>query len=143
MPFSCVPFSVRNCVAVGGRCIYNAVHSSTETGRKHLYVTSFPGGEGKWQILGDGGDMPAWRRDGKELYYVSASELYAAPVSQVGSQFNPGQPHLLFRLDNTIATGRVYDAAPDGTRFITPVVINHGGTPTNLLLNWPAELAKK
>ena len=118
-------------------------YSSNETGRALLYVTSFPSGVGKWQVPANSADMPVWRRDSKELYYLGGSDFYAVSVSETGSQFNLGQPKLLFRQDNTIATGRVYDAAPDGSRFIAPLVMNQAGTATNLLLNWPAELAKK
>jgi Tol biopolymer transport system component len=95
-------------------------YSSNETGRALLYVTSFPSGAGKWQVSSNSGDMPVWRGDGKELYYlgVSSSDFYAVSISETGSQFNLGQPKLLFRQDNIIATGRVYDANPDGSRFI-------------------------
>src|SRR5262249_48914445 len=40
---------------------------SDETGRDEVYVTSFPGQESKWQISVDGGTVPKWRGDGREL----------------------------------------------------------------------------
>jgi dipeptidyl aminopeptidase/acylaminoacyl peptidase len=118
-------------------------YSSTESGRVQLYVTSFPSGSGKWQVSIDSGDMPAWRRDGREIYFLTASELQAAEVAAVGTQFNPGAPHTIAHLGNAIANGRIYDAMPDGSRFIAPIVPTDAASPIHLLLNWPAELEAK
>src|SRR3989442_794552 len=70
-------------------------YASNESGRSQVYVTSFPGGSGKWQVSSLSGDMPAWRRDGKELDFASGSELQAADVNAAGSQFNPGTPRTI------------------------------------------------
>jgi Tol biopolymer transport system component len=40
-------------------------HTSDETGRNEIYVTSFPIGGGKLLISTRGGSHPRWRRDGK------------------------------------------------------------------------------
>jgi eukaryotic-like serine/threonine-protein kinase len=118
-------------------------YGSSESGRVQLYVTSFPSGSGKWQVSIAGGDMPAWRRDGKELYFTGSSEVQAVDVNAVGGQFNPGPPRTLSRLGNAIANGRVFDAMPDGSRFIAPIVPTDASSPIHLLLNWPAELEAK
>jgi len=118
-------------------------YASNESGRSQAYVTSFPSGAGKWQVSSDGGDMPAWRRDGREIYFVSGSELAAVEVTAVGSQFNPGPPRTITRLGNAIANGRVFDAMPDGSRFIAPIVPTDATSPMHLLVNWPAELDAK
>src|SRR4029077_5595276 len=97
-------------------------YASNESGRFQVYVTSFPGGSGKWQVSSVSGDMPAWRRDGKEIYFASGSELQAAGVQAVASQFNPGTPRTITRLGNAIANGRIFDALPDGSRSIAPIV---------------------
>jgi Tol biopolymer transport system component len=118
-------------------------YSSNESGRTQVYVTSFPGGAGKWQVSNASGDMPAWRKDGKEIYFASVSELQAAPVASVGGQFNPGTPQTIAHLGNAIANGRVFDAMPDGSRFIAPIVPTDAAAPIHLLVNWPAELEAK
>ena len=118
-------------------------YSSNESGRTQVYVTSFPGGAGKWQVSNASGDMPAWRKDGKEIYFASVSELQAAPVASIGGQFNPGTPQTIAHLGNAIANGRVFDAMPDGSRFIAPIVPTDAAAPIHLLLNWPAELEAK
>src|SRR5262245_46027574 len=118
-------------------------YSSNESGRSQLYVTSFPSGAGKWQVSGVAGDMPAWRKDGREIYFVSASELQAVEVSSVTNQFAFGTPRTIAHLGNAIAAGRVFDVMPDGSRFIAPIVPTDSASPIQLLLNWPAELEAK
>ena len=118
-------------------------YASNESGRSQVYVTSFPSGAGKWQVSSNGGDMPAWRRDGREIYFASGSELTVAAVTAVGSQFNPGPPRAITRLGNAIANGRIFDAMPDGSRFIAPIVPTDAASPMQILVNWPAELESK
>ena len=118
-------------------------YSSNEGGRVQVYVTSFPAGGGKWQVSAAVGSLPAWRADGKEIYFASASDLMGAAVSSVGGQFNSGPPQLLAHIGNVIGAGRIYDPMPDGSRFIAPIVPTDAGAPIQLLVNWPAELESK
>jgi Tol biopolymer transport system component len=115
-------------------------YSSNETGRPQVYVTSFPSGAGKWLVSEQVGDVPAWRRDGKEIYFASDSSLVAADVTAVGGQFSVGPSRVVAQLGNAIASGRVYDAMPDGSRFVAPIVASDSAAPIQLLINWPAEL---
>ncbi|HYS03658.1 MAG TPA: protein kinase [Candidatus Dormibacteraeota bacterium] len=118
-------------------------YGSSESGRSQLYVTSFPSGSGKWQVSITGGDMGAWRRDGREIYFTGGSELQAADVTAVGGQFNPGPPRTIAHLGNAIANGRIFDAMPDGSRFIAPIVPTDAASLMHLLVNWPVELEAK
>jgi Tol biopolymer transport system component len=71
-------------------------YTSDETGRDEVYVQSFPVGKGKWQISTGGGGKPVWKRDGRELYYVSSDGyMMAAPVS-IGEKFESSNPRRLF-----------------------------------------------
>src|SRR5436309_12735809 len=67
-------------------------YGSSESGRSQLYVTSFPNGSGKWQVSITGGDMAAWRRDGRAIYITDGSELQAADVTAVGRPCTPVPP---------------------------------------------------
>ena len=40
-------------------------------GDSRSYVRDFPGGGHKWQVSSQGGVQPHWRRDGRELVYLS------------------------------------------------------------------------
>ena len=44
-------------------------YASDESGDWEIYVTSFPGAAGKWQVSRGGGTEPRWRGDGKEIFY--------------------------------------------------------------------------
>jgi Tol biopolymer transport system component len=47
-------------------------YTSNESGLSEIYVIPFPPspGSGRWRVSKDGGVMPRWRRDGKELFYI-------------------------------------------------------------------------
>jgi Tol biopolymer transport system component len=94
-------------------------YASRESGVLEVYVQAFPGPGGKWQISTAGGNLPAWRADGKELYYSSPEGLMAVPVDSTEG-FRSGPPVRLFAFDRFVtAEGYyAYDVAPDGSRFI-------------------------
>src|SRR5262249_33032390 len=56
-------------------------YQSDESGQDpQVYVQTIPAGGGKFQISASGGVMPAWRHDGKELYYLTPEQkLVAVP----------------------------------------------------------------
>ena len=57
-------------------------YASDESGNWEIYVTSFPGAAGKWQVSRGGGTEPRWRGDGKEIFYIAPSGmLMAVPVN--------------------------------------------------------------
>jgi serine/threonine protein kinase len=120
-------------------------YCSNESGEYRVYVVPFPGPGGKWQVsLGDGRG-PLWRRDGKEIFYLSAdNKLMAVNVeSSGGGSFAAGVARVLFDSHSHGVFGR-YDVSADGQRF---VVVYEGNRPSSSTLtsvvNWPAELKKK
>ncbi len=67
-------------------------YASDESGAWEIYVTSFPGTAGKWQVSRGGGTEPRWRGDGKEIFYIAPSGmLMSVPVNGV-TTFATGQP---------------------------------------------------
>ena len=117
-------------------------YTSNESGLSEIYVIPFPPtpNGGKWLVSKGGGVMPRWRRDGKELFYVSPDwkmmevNVTARPV------FQSGAPRALFdthMVDTGIRTGPLsWDLAPDGNRFLI-ITDNAAGAPSlNVILNW-------
>src|SRR6202035_603464 len=47
-------------------------YSSDETGSYQVYVQSFPAGAGMFRVSTAGGVQPRWRRDGKEIFFISS-----------------------------------------------------------------------
>jgi Tol biopolymer transport system component len=97
-------------------------YASDESGEWEIYVTSFPGAAGKWQVSQGGGTEPRWRADGKELFYINAKgTLMSVQVNTEGG-FSTGTPVDLFPLGGRapISSSDLfsYDVAPDGKRFL-------------------------
>lgn len=118
-------------------------YCSNESGEYRVYVVSFPGPGGKWQVSLGEGRSPLWRRDGKEIFYLSAdNKLMAVKVETSGDSFAAGEARVLFDTHSYGVFGR-YDTTADGQRF---VVVYEGNRPTSTLtsvVNWPDELKKK
>ena len=111
---------------------------SDETGRVEVYVRSFPGPGGKWQISTQGGARPFWAKNGRELFYREGNKMMAVPVTTQPT-FRAGAPTLLFEGESRVS----YDVTPDGQRFLT---IQKGeqeaATQINVVLNWFEELKR-
>src|SRR6266550_7978847 len=45
---------------------------SSDSGKDEVYVAPFPGPGGRVQVSSGGGSQPRWRRDGRELFYLSS-----------------------------------------------------------------------
>jgi Tol biopolymer transport system component len=128
-------------------------YTSDETGRREVFVTSFPPGGGKWQISDGGGAQAKWRRDGRELFFRSDEGVMSARVSAEGSSLRAGKPDLVFRgpflggLRGLLLPGfnfPDYDVSGDGRRF---VVFTGGGSKRSaararVVLNWFEELKR-
>lgn len=134
-------------------------YQSNQSGRSEIYVRPFgrpaasgaapelrpgqptdPAG-GQWQVSTQGGTVPKWRRDGKEIYYVGpTAAMMAAPITLTGATAVPGEPALLF--STRIHDGgrsRQYDVTRDGRFLINTMLDDGASAPITLLQNWHPE----
>ena len=126
-------------ISPNGRWI---AYTSNESGKIEIYVTAANGQGGKWQVSPKGGAFPAWRGDGKELFFFDPTNiLMAVDVNEKGSEFSMGQPQRLFQQQAT-ANGAAFDVTPDGKRFLFNVGTPDLSAPLNLVVNWTAEVKK-
>jgi serine/threonine protein kinase len=115
---------------------------SDESGQMEVYLTSFPGGKGKWKVSANGGYYPAWRADGKELFYTGVTDdFFACPVIPKGAEMEVGTPQHLFHTPLP-ALGILFDVSSDGQRLLVNHTEEEAQVPLQLLTNWPAELKK-
>jgi Tol biopolymer transport system component len=113
-------------------------------GRREVYVVSFPKPTRRAQVSTAGGVEPRWRRDGRELFYISADgQLMAADV-RPGDALDVGSPRALFEtlIPALFAGDYFYDVSPDGQGFLMNMPVSDVSQPISLIANWPAGLKK-
>jgi Tol biopolymer transport system component len=103
-----------------------------------IYLHSIADKRRKLQVSTAGGNVPRWRRDGKELYYLTPDRtLMAVAVDLSAVQPRIGAPAPLFR--TRVARGgaaREYAVSSDG-RFLIGTVDEDRRSPSVIvLLNW-------
>ncbi|HLY40511.1 MAG TPA: protein kinase [Terracidiphilus sp.] len=123
-------------------------YTSNESGQSEIYVIPFPLGSngGRWIVSKGGGVMPRWRRDGKELFYVSPDWKMMAVNINTKPTFQSGTPHALFdtdMIDTGIRTGPMsWDISRDGNRFLIISENSPATSSLNVILNWRVENQK-
>ena len=118
-------------------------YQSNESGRPEIYITSFPAAGAKWQVSGNGGIVPKWRRDGKELFFLdSLDNMVAVDVNMSGNVVKLGALHILFQAAGVPRDFGPYDVTADGKKFLITSGLKEGTEPLALVQNWPAELKK-
>jgi Tol biopolymer transport system component len=119
---------------------------SDESGRKEIFVASFPDPARRIRVSSEGGTQPRWSRDGRELFYLAKSyTMMSAPFDSSGAG-PTSTPSPLFDVPISYTFGSHaplrYDVAPDG-RFLVAVRASKDPPPSIVLvLNWQAGLPK-
>ena len=118
-------------------------YQSNESGRNEVYVRSFPDSREKQLVSTAGGTMPAWRGDGRELYYIGPSTTMMAVPITVTPSFNAGTPSVLF--DARILNhpfSRQYEVTSDGKRFLLNRRGEEKQEPMTVVQNWQQRLER-
>jgi Tol biopolymer transport system component len=118
-------------------------YASDESGNWEIYVTSFPGAEGKWQVSRGGGTEPRWRGDGKEIFYIAPDGMLTAVPVNGESFFATGTPAPLFQIHGRAPISSTdvftYDVTNDGKRFLVNRYMKPEHVPPlTILLNAPS-----
>ena len=97
-------------------------YASDESGTWQIYVTTFPGAVGKFQVSRGGGTEPRWNRNGIEIFYLSLSGVLTSVPVDTKDTFSTGAPQPLFQIRGRAAISATdhfsYDVAGDGKRFL-------------------------
>jgi eukaryotic-like serine/threonine-protein kinase len=114
-------------------------YRSNQTGVNEVYVSPFPGPGKATRVSTRGGQNPKWRADGKELFYMTATDMMmSVDVDPSGTEFVVGHERRLFEAPFARTGQSWYDVAPDGQRLL----INLRGDlraeppPLTLVVNW-------
>ena len=117
-------------------------YASDDGGREDVWIQRFPDATEKWPISTAGGSQPQWRRDGRELFYISTDfKLMAVDVNAAASSFDAGVPRALFslRYADQLAARNNFMPAADGKRFLVNTSFTGFGTGSlAVVLDWAA-----
>jgi Tol biopolymer transport system component len=117
-------------------------YDQDESGRSEVYVVSFPEARGKVQVSTNGGVVPRWTRNGKEIVYEDFDDrIMAVDVDTSGGRVRAGTPRFLFQMPE--GGNLAWDVTADGERFLVGVpVVRSTSRILDLVVNWPASLRK-
>jgi Tol biopolymer transport system component/predicted Ser/Thr protein kinase len=122
-------------------------YTSNVAGVSDVYVQPFPeASRGKWKI--GGGSQPRWRRDGRELFYISGDSKVMAVDVTTTPAFKAGTPKALFAAVIWAGARFVdrYDVTADGKRFLINTLPAEtdptASAPITVVMNWEAGLKK-
>jgi Tol biopolymer transport system component len=118
-------------------------YASDDAGRSEVFVTPFPSATEKWQISTAGGTMPHWRKDGRELFYVTLDGTLMSVAIAVGKSFEAGVPRPLFEtIAPGVAAAEFFNPAPDGQHFLVNLPADASTPPLNVIVHWTAGAKK-
>jgi eukaryotic-like serine/threonine-protein kinase len=110
-------------------------YQSDETGGFEVYVQPFPEPGDKLRISPAGGSNPEWRRNGQELFYLSAdNRLMVLQISDKGARLVAGAPSVLFPMP-AVSRRFPYAVSPDGQRVLVNKIVSDSA-PITILFNW-------
>ncbi len=131
--------------APNGRWI---AYVSDESGQFDVYVRPYPQGNTQpVKVSLAGGMQPEWRRDGKELFYVSADgKMMAVSVSTASANFEAQEPRPLFDVETPESLAPYpthYAVTADGSRFLVNTVVDQPVRPAiTVIMNWTQLMRK-
>jgi dipeptidyl aminopeptidase/acylaminoacyl peptidase len=105
-----------------------AFSSTAGSAVPEVYVTRYPTPGQLWRISADGGTQARWRRDGKELFYLSPErQLMSARVTLAGDRVQVDRIEPLFTLRFPYGAYHAFDVTKDGERFLVNTSIASAG----------------
>jgi len=120
-----------------------AAYVSDESGDPEVFVQALSiSADGlqagaRWQLSVEGGASPIWRRDGREIAYVSQNrKVMSVSVGEVDGRLILGQPRELFEIG---AVPIAIDATSDLKRFLIATTEEKTREPLRVILNWMSE----
>jgi Tol biopolymer transport system component len=109
-----------------------------------VFVTRFPGGDGRWEVAGGVGSQGAalrWGARGDRLYYLNrAYEIVEADITTIPA-FTIRSSRVLSRISlGGVTIGDAFDRSPDDTKFLVTLTNAPPGTDSRVVVieSWAA-----
>jgi serine/threonine protein kinase/Tol biopolymer transport system component len=114
-------------------------YESDDSGQWEVYIQPFRRPGARVPVSVDGGGQPKWRRDGRELFYLSAdSRVMSVAIKQDALKLDVGVPVALFETGSFRPGYDDYAPSGDGQRFLVKVPKERRTLQMRVLLDLPA-----
>ena len=126
-------------------------YASDDTGVSKSMFSHFPwtalwASEWVRRISTAGGKFAVWRRDGTELFFISADgQMMSSTVKTSGADFEFRFQSRFFKTHTLFWNSNFHelDVSPDGQRFLIGTLVGEPtAPPPTVILNWTSELKK-
>lgn len=118
-------------------------YQSDETGRSEVYIAAFPTFTEKHRISNGGGRAAQWRKDGKELFYLSPEGVLMSVDVKRRAILEITVPKVLLQIplqeQPKLDEYRVFG---DGKKLVVGEPVDEGSKPFTVVLNWTAGLKR-
>jgi hypothetical protein len=123
-----------------------AYQSNANNKRDDVWVESFPNRGSKWPVSTNGGELPVWSRDGRELYFESRTDrkmmVVEVTAGNVKSPF--GVPKPLFDVNSCCSP---FDVSKEGRFLMMGFVVQNAARPATVqpmtvVVDWTEGLKK-
>jgi Tol biopolymer transport system component len=115
------------------------LYSSDESGRPEVYVVSYPGPGGRWQVSTGGAQGGVWVEEGRRIVYADlADKLWSVDVTSEGGNLSIGGPRAIF---GGRPAPQIGSLSRDGRRYLAAVPLQEAVSSSLVLVtDWTAEL---
>ena len=125
---------------------YAEYSTAKDTPIPEIYTAAFPAMTQVQRVSTVGGCSPHWRRDGRELFYVSPhGTVMSVNIKAAGATLETGTPRPLFQLaigDTSYCAAR-YDVTGDGEKFLVMETSSSSADEQmHIVTNWDAALRR-
>ena len=117
--------------------------SSDESTEEEVYVASFPGPGGKWQVSQSQGDRPIWSPDGRTIFYLDNEDrVTSAAVEISGGALKIGQVKTRFSI-NGQRPGNIFCLMDGGQRIlVNQAPVGGDNSLIVLIQNWSQDIGR-
>jgi eukaryotic-like serine/threonine-protein kinase len=118
---------------------------SNESGTTEIYIRPFDGSSGRRRITSNGGQLPVWARNGRELFFVKGTALMSVGIDANGNASTSERPVLdpSTTGDSMDVNEPIYDVMPDGQHFVISLAPPSALPPHyEVIVNWFEEVKR-
>jgi hypothetical protein len=118
-------------------------YARSSSGHSEVYVEPVPATGEAFQVSTNGGAEPHWRRDGRELFYLTPDHWLAAVAVPASGTWLRTVPNRLFSVPvPETLVGSVYSVSRSGEFAVNTVQTNQTIPAVEVVVNWTTLLGR-